>query len=177
MHFIEPRWHRTALALAVLMLAGCAQKTAPPSAAQAPAAQPSTAHPSPGSPTAPGPGAPAPRVRLAEPLAARTWDDFQRQAALRMVAASPDGSFVGTPPDPLLAIPVLEVELDRDGRVRDIRVLRYPKQALDTTQLAVEAVRRAAPYGDMRHLSQPWKFTEVFLFNDERRFMPRTLDE
>ncbi len=83
----------------------------------------------------------------------------------------------GPPPARVGAIPVRVIAPAHHGRVRDIRVLRYPKQALDTTKLAVEAVRRAAPYGDMTHLSQPWKFTEVFLFNDERRFMPRTLDE
>ena len=56
-------------------------------------------------------------------------------------------------------------------------MLRHPSQARDTTQLAIDAVRRAAPFGDMSRLSRPWKFTEVFLFNDERRFMPRTLDD
>jgi hypothetical protein len=35
---------------------------------------------------------------------------------------------------------------------------------------------RAAPYGAMSRLPRPWKFVEVFLFDDERRFKPRTLD-
>ena len=39
------------------------------------------------------------------------------------------------------------------------------------------AVKRAGPYGDMKYLKKPWKFTEVFLFDDNRRFKPRTLDE
>jgi hypothetical protein len=162
--FIDSSLQRIArAALSALALVGCAQKPVP----------------SPVAPPAPGPAPspPAARILLGQPLAARTWDEFQRQAALRMVAASPEGSYVGTPPEPLLAIPVLEVELERDGRVRDIRVVRQPTQARDTTQLAIDAVRRAAPYGDMSHLSRPWKFTEVFLFNDERRFMPRTLDD
>ena len=30
--------------------------------------------------------------------------------------------------------------------------------------------------GPVAHLPKPWKFAEVFLFNDERRFKPRTLD-
>jgi hypothetical protein len=29
----------------------------------------------------------------------------------------------------------------------------------------------------MKHLKKPWKFAEVFLFDDNRRFKPRTLDE
>jgi protein TonB len=162
--FIDSSLRRIArAALSALALVGCAQKPVP-----APVAAPTPKPP---------PSPPAARVLLAAPVAARTWEEFQRQAALRMVAASPADSYVGTPPEPLLAIPVLEVELERDGRVREIRVLRQPTQARDTTQLAIDAVRRAAPYGDMSRLPKPWKFTEVFLFNDERRFMPRTLDD
>ena len=93
-----------------------------------------------------------------------------------MVAAHPDISYLGPPPEPLLAIPVLEVELHADGSVRRIRVLRQPRQARDTTQLAIDIVRHAAPYGDVSHLPRPWKFVEVFLFDDERHFKPATLD-
>jgi hypothetical protein len=114
---------------------------------------------------------------LGSPVAARSWDDFRRQAAQRIVAANPGITYMTAPPDPLLAIPVLEVELNSDGSVRRIEVLRHPRQATDTTQIAIDAVRKAAPYGDMRHLKKPWKFAEVFLFDDNRHFKPRTLDE
>ena len=113
---------------------------------------------------------------MAAPGVARNWDEFKRQAALRIVAANPEGTYMGTPPDPLLAIPVLEIELDGDGRIRRIAVLRVPRQAKDTMQLAIDAVRRAAPFGNVSHLPQPWKFAEVFLFDDDRKFKPRTLD-
>jgi len=76
----------------------------------------------------------------------------------------------------LLAIPVLEVELRSDGHIAKINVLRQPSQALDTTQLAIDAVQRAAPFGDVSRLPKPWKYTEAFLFDDDRRFKPRTLD-
>jgi hypothetical protein len=92
------------------------------------------------------------------------------------VAANPGGTYTGAPPDILLAIPVLEVELNADGSVRRIEVLRQPRQARDTTQLAIDAVRRAAPFGDVSRLPRPWKFVETFLFDDDRRFKPRTLD-
>jgi hypothetical protein len=110
------------------------------------------------------------------PAAARNWDEFQLQAARRLVAANPDRSYLGPVPDILLAIPVLEVELNGDGSVRHIKVLRQPSQARDTIQLAIDAVRRAAPFGDVSRLPKPWKFSEVFLFDDARRFKPRTLD-
>ncbi|MET0382242.1 MAG: hypothetical protein ABW032_02365, partial [Burkholderiaceae bacterium] len=70
----------------------------------------------------------------------------------------------------------LEIEVDGDGGIRHIAVLRVPTQARDTVQIAIDAVRRAAPFGDATHLPRPWKFTEVFLFDDDRRFKPRTLD-
>lgn len=106
----------------------------------------------------------------------RNWDDFQLHAGRRLVAANPAGTYTGPVPEPLLAIPVLEVELNGDGSVRRVTVQRTPSQATDTIKLAVDAVYRAAPYGDVSHLPRPWKFSEVFLFRDDRRFKPRVLD-
>lgn len=103
-------------------------------------------------------------------------EQLRQLAAHRVVGANPGITYLGKPPEVLLAIPVLEVELNADGSVRHIEVLRQPRQAKDTTQLAIDAIRRAAPFGDVSHLPKPWKFTETFLFNDERHFKPRTLD-
>jgi hypothetical protein len=97
-------------------------------------------------------------------------------AAHRLVAANPGLVYTGAVPDPLLAIPVLEIELNADGSIRHIDVMRPPRQAKDTVQIAIDAVRRAAPFGDVSRLPKPWKFTETFLFNDDRKFKPRTLD-
>ena len=98
------------------------------------------------------------------------------QAARRLVAAHPDTSYMGKPQPLLLAIPVIEVELNADGSIRNINVMRQPSQARDTTQLAIDAIRRAAPFGDVSRLPKPWKFVETFLFNDDRRFKPRSLE-
>ncbi len=93
-----------------------------------------------------------------------------------MVAANPEGTFTGKPQQMLLAIPVLEVELNADGSIKRIDVMRRPSQAQETTQMAIDAVKRAAPFGDVSRLPKPWKFAETFLFNDDKRFKPRTLD-
>jgi hypothetical protein len=106
----------------------------------------------------------------------RNWVEVRAQAARRLVAANPNMTYMGTVPDVLLAIPVLEVELNADGSVRRIDVLRHPGQAPDTVKLATDAVHRAAPFGDVSRLPKPWRFTETFLFNDDRKFKPRTLD-
>jgi len=113
---------------------------------------------------------------LPPPGPVRSWTELRLQAARRIVAANVAGTYMGTVPDVLLAIPVLEIELNGDGSVRKIVVLRKPGQAPDTTQLAIDAVHRAAPFGDVSRLPKPWKFSETFLFDDKRRFKPRTLD-
>ena len=119
----------------------------------------------------------APRmVKLPPPRTSRNWAEVRQQAAERLVAANPDGSYMGKPPFMLLAIPVMTVELNADGSVRHISVMRHPSQAKDTVQLAIQAIQRAAPYGDVSKLPKPWKFNETFLFKEDRKFKPMTLD-
>lgn len=167
---------RVALAsLFALAVAGCARVTGLGGAAPAPAPTPASPAPTP-STARPAP-APPPAAARTPATSARNWDDYRRFAAQRIVSANPGATYDGRPPEPLLAIPVLEIELNADGSVRRIDVLRHPSQARDTTQLAIDAVRRAAPFGDVSRLPRPWKFSEVFLFDDNRRFKPRTLDQ
>jgi len=161
-----------------LVLAGCSSgPSAPPAGETAAPAAPAAA-----ATAEPQGKAPAPPVAkngtaaLAPPKPVRTHDELRKQAALRLVEANPDRTYMGEVPAVLLAIPVLEIELRQDGSVKNIHVLRKPGQALDTVQLAIDAVHRAAPFGNVARLPQPWKFNEVFLFNDQRRFKPRTLD-
>ncbi|HOB96705.1 MAG TPA: hypothetical protein PK306_28385 [Aquabacterium sp.] len=166
---------------ALLLLAGCGQ-TPVPQPPGTPSTVPPPASTSPATPAGhvPAPGhAPIARSTTPAPPAwrrARDWDDFRQQAALRIVALHPDTTYLGAVPEPLLAIPVLEVDLNGDGSVRRIQVLRRPTQAFDTVQLAIDAVQRAAPFGSVAHLPRPWRFTETFLFDAQRRFKPRTLD-
>ena len=118
----------------------------------------------------------APRWPLPPPGPVRNWAEVRLQAAHRLLEANPDASYAGEVVEPLLGIPVLEIELNADGSVRRIVVLREPQEAKDTIRLAEAAVRRAAPFGDVSRLPRPWRFTETFLFNEQRKFKPRTLD-
>ncbi len=121
--------------------------------------------------------APAPRTAPAPyTRPAQTVDEYQRQIAARLIAANPGITYLTPALDPLLAIPVLELEVNADGSVRRIGVIRTPTQATDTVRIAIDALRRAAPFGDVTHVPGPWKFTEVFLFDEDRRFKPRILD-
>lgn len=124
------------------------------------------------------PAPPATGTAAAAPKA-RDWREYQRLAAQRLVARNPQLTYTGEVPEPLKGIPVLEVELNGDGSVRQITVQRRPRpaDAQHTTQLAIDAVRRAAPFPPVAHLPKPWTYTEVFLFDEQDRFKPRTLDE
>lgn len=169
----------------LLVLAGCSNSptSAPASAPGAATTPGASASPSSGkgggapSTSAPAKGSAGGQVSLGPPRTPRSHAELRRQAAQRLVAANPDRSYMGTVPDVLLAIPVLEVELNVDGHIRHIKILRKPGQALDTVQLAMDAVHRAAPFGNVSALPKPWVFSETFLFNDQRKFKPRTLDE
>lgn len=177
MHYVD--W-KCAAALLMVVLSGCASKDAPSSSSPSGSshAAPATSGGSKGAATASttvtASGAPA---KLGAPSTPRSWDEARLQAARRIVAASPDQTYTGKPPDMLLAIPVLSIELNADGTIRNIDVMRKPSQALDTIELAKQAIRRAAPFGDVSKLPKPWKFNETFLFNDQRKFKPMTLDQ
>lgn len=162
---------RGSAASALLLLAACESGKPPPPAAPAPKPPVTVNRPPQALPQV------APPVgRLPAPETPRSLAHLRLQAAQRLMAANPDMTYSGVPPQPLLAIPVLEIELNADGSIRSIDVMRKPSQAFDTTQLAIDAVRRAAPFGDVSRLPRPWKFTETFLFRDDRKFKPRTLD-
>ncbi|MBV9891719.1 MAG: hypothetical protein JO090_12635, partial [Rhizobacter sp.] len=60
------------------------------------------------------------RHALPAPRQARNWAELRQQAAERIVAANPEITYTGAVPDPLLAIPVLEIELHADGSIRRI---------------------------------------------------------
>ena len=146
-----------ALAVPAAVLVGCSSPMPPPA-------------------PAPAPARPAARPPAPSANAARSWDEYRLRAAQKLVAANQGITYDGVPPEPLLAIPVLSVEVHADGSIAKIEVLRYPSKAKDTTQIAIDAMRRGAPYGDVTRLPKPWKFNETFLFNDDRHFKPMTLD-
>ncbi len=148
-------------------LSACAP-TRPPVAPPAPVAAP-----------APAPAPAEPSVSKPAPALAGDWREYHRMAARQLVQANLERTYMGAVPEPLRGIPILEVELHGDGSVRNIKVQRRPRpaDAQHTIQLAIEAVRRAAPFPPVSHLPKPWSYTEVFLFDEADRFKPRTLDE
>jgi hypothetical protein len=159
------------------LMAGCSAPPPPSSAARTAEPTPTATPAQPVAAAAKAAAASDVPVKLPPPGPVRNWTEVRLQAAHRLVAANPNGTYMGVPPEPLLGIPVLEIELNGDGSVRRIVFLRHPQEAKDTSKLAEAAVYRAAPFGDVSRLPKPWRFTETFLFNHERKFKPRTLDQ
>jgi hypothetical protein len=165
--FIDPRLRAGLVGLS--LIAGCSSPPVAPSTNEASRASTvDTAGAKPASPRV--------LLTLPAPGSVRSWSELRMQAARRLVAANPEGSYTGAVVEPLLGVPVLEIELNGDGSVRHIVFLRHAQEARFTSKLAEDAVRRAAPFGDVSRLPKPWRFTETFLFNDERKFKPRSLD-
>lgn len=174
---IVDRSKRAAQWLIAPFLAACG--ATPPAPAPAPVARPAPV----AAPVAALPAttqAPASTARAAQgmpaPKPVRTQEELRRQAAERLVMANPERSFMTPAPSHLLTLIVLEVEVKADGSVRKINVVRPPRFGPETLQMAIDAVHRAAPFGDVRRMPEPWKFTETFLFDEDRRFKPRSLD-
>lgn len=153
------------------LLAGCAATPRAPAPVSAPVPAP-VAAPAP----LPLPAAAPKPAGLPPPKAVRSHEELRRQAAERLVMASPEGSFLTQAPSHVLSVVVLEVEVKADGSVRRVNVLRKPRFAPETLQLAIDAIHRAAPFGDVRRMPEPWKFTETFLFEEDRRFKPLSLN-
>lgn len=160
--------------LVLAFLAGCAAPPSQPPASGTQAVEPPSVTARTAEPRAAG--ATSGSIRLSPPGPVRSVNELHQQAARRIVAANPQLTYTDRPPDVLLAIPVLAIDLNADGSIHRIDVLRPPRQAKDTIQIAIEAVQRAAPFGDVSSLPRPWRITETFLFNDDRRFKPRTLN-
>ena len=167
---------RAASVVLLMTLGACSLLPPAKEGARPPAG--SEGRPTPTAPTAPtAPAGPHGAVKLPAPRTPQSWADARRQAAERLVAANPDMTYMGKPPILLLAIPVMTIDLNADGSIRQITVMRHPSQARDTVQLATQAIQRAAPFGDVSRLPKPWRFNETFLFKEDRKFKPMTLDQ
>ncbi len=169
------KYFRLGGASVLAIVAGCTSRPMPPDS------PPPSAGPAPAAPSAPA-AAPAARPPVPQPAAAvqapaRTWDEYKVRVARRVMHTSAGETFSGPIPDRLQSIPVIQVELNRDGSVRNVTVLRVPKFSPQTLQMAMNAVRRAGPFEPVGHLPRPWQFSETFLYNDDLKFQIRSLAE
>jgi outer membrane biosynthesis protein TonB len=148
------------IALAVLF-AGCSSRPRP-------APEPVVVVPAP-------PVATAPADSRIPPVS--NWADYRRRAAQMIIAANPGGSFSGPAPQQWNGIATVTVMLNADGSVRALDLMRGSKVSPHVNDLALQAARRAASYGPVSNLPQPWQFNETFLYNDSNKFQLVTIVE
>jgi hypothetical protein len=131
-------------------------------------ASPPVSYPAPNGPVTPPPSA--------NPAATSPdFTSYRKVAASKIMQTNPNMTFGGAMPERLLSIPVLDINLNADGSVASIDVLRTPHFAPESIGMAKEAIMRAAPFGSVAHLPRPWQFSETFLFNDNLKFQLHSL--
>ena len=146
----------------VLALAACrkAPEPAPPLAASMPAT-------------------PVPPVAVPEPAPpATTIAAYKLLVARQIVTANPDNTFDGRLPAMIPAIVVLDLSIDREGKLQKVRVHR--SRDSEASAAALAAVRRVAqPFPPteqlLRKRDKTLDFSETFLFNERYQFQLRTL--
>lgn len=108
---------------------------------------------------------------------ARTVDGYKRDAARRVYYRSTRQLYDGPPPPLLKSVVVLSIEVDRDGDVKDVRVVRS-NGLRDLERAAIGSVRDASPLPrphDRIVKRNRVGFYETWLFRDDGRFQIRSL--
>jgi hypothetical protein len=139
-----------------------------PSDAPVPAASPA--------PAAPATGPAAAGARPSAPNGAGARAQLGRIQVRAAAHHADQRGRAGPIPERLQSIPVVQVELNRDGSVRNVTVLRVPKFSPQTLQMAM-ADPPAGPFEPVGHLPRPWQYSETFLYNDDLKFQIRSLAE
>ena len=111
------------------------------------------------------------------PITSLTMEGYKKEFALRIVHDNPE-VFHDALPKMLKSIVVLDVSIDRDGRLAHVFVTRSNGYK-NLENIALKNVRRGAPYaaplGLARRSDGSLNFMETFLFRDDGRFQVRSL--
>ena len=162
MRCIDPKLGAAIAALACL--AGCS--TPPPAKAPAPA------------PVARVPAPAAVPVPPANRNISQATNEkaYRHDGARAIYAAYPDSIYKGKLPPLLYAIAVVETELDANGNVRDVRMVRAPSHAPEVTTKIRELIRKASPLPAPARMGAT-KYTDVWLVDKSGKFQLDTLTE
>jgi len=101
---------------------------------------------------------------------------YRQDGARAIYAAYPDSIYKGKLPPLLHAIAVVETEIDSNGHVREVRMIRAPSHAPDVTARVRELIRKASPLPAPARLGTV-KYTETWLVDKSGKFQLDTLTE
>ncbi|MEO8202922.1 MAG: TonB family protein [Betaproteobacteria bacterium] len=113
------------------------------------------------------------------PVPAASMEAYKKDVAQRIMQTSPE-VFVEALPQVFKSIVVVEVTIDRDGRLAGVLVHRSNGYR-ELEKVALASVRRAGPFAaPARHFARhdgSVRFLETFLFRTDGRFRVRTFAE
>ena len=145
------------------------------------------ATPPPPAPVVVAPPPPAPVVVIAAPPApvavqpsyvsqAATPKDYRRDAAAHLYGKVADRIYKGKMPALLHAVGVLQVDIDHNGGVTDVRWMRAPSHVPAVMAEIERTVRAAAPYPAPIRMERV-TYTDTWLWHKTGRFQLDTLSE
>lgn len=170
----RPSGHRSHWLLAGIMAAGAALVSAckaPPEPATAPDSVPSTQS---GTDGVRGP-VPA-SAGSARPSAAATPLSYRQDAATHLYGLNHERIFKGKLPPHLYAIGVLQVDIDRSGKVTRLNWMRAPRHAPEVVTEIERTVRAAAPFPAPARMGKV-TYTDTWLWDKSGNFQLDTLTE
>jgi hypothetical protein len=107
---------------------------------------------------------------------ASTPREYRKDAAMHLYKLNSNRIYKGRLPPMLYAIGVLDVELDRQGRVMATHWKRAPNHAPEVMAEIEQTVRKAAPYPAPVRMGKV-TYTDVWLWHKNGKFQLDTLTE
>lgn len=103
--------------------------------------------------------------------------EYRKDAAQHLYDRNQHRIYKGMLPPMLYAVGVLEVELQRDGKVRRLHWLRAPSHAPEVVAEIERTVRAAAPFPNPTRMGGKLSYTDTWLWDKSGRFQLDTLTE
>jgi protein TonB len=107
---------------------------------------------------------------------AHTPKAYRQDAARHLYALNTPRIYKGQLPPMLYAVGVLEVDVDRNGRVGKLHWMRAPKHAPEVMREIERTVRAAAPFPVPTRMGRV-TYTDVWLWDESGRFQLDSLTE
>ena len=136
-------------------------------------------------PTSAGPAGPAPPLVIgpipadqgsARRSSASTARAYRQDGASHLYGLNADRIYKGKMPPLLYAVGVLNVEIDRTGRVTGLDWMRAPRHAPEVTKEIERTVRSASPFPVPSKLGKV-VYTDTWLWHESGKFQLDTLTE
>jgi periplasmic protein TonB len=114
-----------------------------------------------------------------EPPASDAADDqaYRRDAARHVYGAYPMRIHRGKLPPMMYAVMITDTEIDAQGQVLDVTVVRPPASATEVTPWVQKLIRRASPFPAPRGVGGNVVYREIWLVDKSGKFQVDTLTE